>query len=383
MNQEKNLHWVQLLRGVAALLVVLTHSRYALLGTPSWPLADQLLTPGAMGVDLFFIISGFIMYYSTAGSAGGAGEALRFLIKRFARVWPAYAIATLAAAYVLNGGFSYFDSAANRLTLLRTLAMVPADPHQAPYFGLTLVVAWTLEFEMYFYLIFAASMLFKRLRWFVLASWVLLTVILLPLGHAGLSMEVNRDHGFTARYMSIVTSPFVLEFLIGVMIGWAHRQPWLRIPGRQMPWHALGLSLSFVIFAIYSRAVDGHGPTHYGWPLALLVLVMALASKTVQIRTPALWLWMGSISYSLYLTHPVAQGLELKALQMNGLNSLWSNCWSIQLSIACALSVAALSHRYLEQGLSNKVRNLLLRLVERRAEAPTPATSAQTIKRRA
>ncbi|MQA21222.1 acyltransferase family protein [Rugamonas rivuli] len=383
MNQEKNLHWVQLLRGVAALLVVLTHGRYALLGTPSWPLADQLMTPGAMGVDLFFIISGFIMYYSTTGNPGGAGEAARFLIKRFARVWPAYAVVTLAAVYVLNGGTAYFHVAANRLAFWHTLAMLPADPHQAPYFGLTLAVGWTLEFEMYFYLIFAASMLFKRLRWFVLASWVLLTVILLPLGHAGFDMSVVRDHGFTAGYMSIATNPFVLEFLAGVLIGWAHRQPWLRIPGRQLAWHVLGLSVAFAVFAVYSRAVDGHGPTHYGWPLALMVLAMALASKTVEIRAPALFIWLGSISYSLYLTHPIAQGLELKALQMAGLNSLWSSWWSVLLSTACALSVAALSHHYLEQGLSNKVRKLLLRLLTRRAEAPTQAAPAQPIKRRA
>jgi exopolysaccharide production protein ExoZ len=383
MNQEKNLHWVQLLRGVAALLVVLTHGRYALLGTPSWPLADQLMTPGAMGVDLFFIISGFIMYYSTTGSPGGAGEAARFLIKRFARVWPVYAVATLVSVYVLSGGTAYFHVAANRLAFWHTLAMLPADPHLAPYFGLTLLVGWTLEFEMYFYLIFAASMLFKRLRWCVLAAWVLLTVILLPLGHAGFDMSVARDHGFTAGYMSIVTSPFVLEFLAGVLIGWAHRQPWLRIRSSQVAWHVLGLSVAFAVFAIYSRAVADHGPTRYGWPLALMVLAMAVASKTVRIRAPALCLWLGSISYSLYLTHPIAQGLELQALQRAGLNSLWSSWWSVLLSTACALSVAALSHHYLEQGLSNKVRNLLLKLVTKRAPAPQASPAAAPIRRRA
>ncbi|WP_207215862.1 acyltransferase family protein [Pseudolysobacter antarcticus] len=70
IKNEKNLDWIQLLRGVAALLVVLTHARYALLGTDSFPLAQQIFLPGAMGVDLFFIISGFIMCYSTATSDG-------------------------------------------------------------------------------------------------------------------------------------------------------------------------------------------------------------------------------------------------------------------------------------------------------------------------
>ena len=107
-NQEKNLDWIQVLRGIAALLVVLVHARYALLNTDSFPLAQQLFVPGAMGVDLFFLISGFIMCYSTAGSDGSVGAVARFAIKRFARVWPVYVAVTLVAIFVLNGGIDPF-----------------------------------------------------------------------------------------------------------------------------------------------------------------------------------------------------------------------------------------------------------------------------------
>jgi len=373
MNQEKNLHWVQLLRGIAAVLVVLTHARYQLLNTPSWPLAEQLLTPGAMGVDLFFLISGFIMYYSTAGAAGGPAEAARFLIKRFARVWPAYAIATLAFAYVVYG-VEYFHDAANRHAFWHTLAMVPADPRQAPYFGLTLVVAWTLEFEMYFYLIFAASMLFKRLRWVALVAWVALTVLVLPYAERGFNLSVEGGPVYPVGYLGIVTSPFVLEFLAGVAIGWLYGLPWLRLRSRQLAWNMLALGVTFALWAVYSGAVNTHGPSHYGRPLALMVLAMALASKTVQIRVPALFLWLGSISYSLYLTHLITGTLLQHRLMAKGLDALWHTWPSVLLTTVCSVAMAALSHRYLEQGLSNLVRDGLLKLLPARpAPQATPA----------
>ena len=370
LTNKKNLDWVQLLRGIAALLVVLCHARYALIGTPGNPLADMLFAPGSMGVDLFFIISGFIMCYSTAGSDGSPGYVARFAIKRFARVWPIYAVITLLSVFVLSGGVDYFHVAANRLTFWHSLGMIPANPHYVPYFSLTLPVGWTLEFEMYFYLTFAISMLFKRLRWFVLGSWVLLTVILLPLGRRGFDMNISSDLGYSVGYMGIVTSPFVLEFAAGVLIGWLYLQDWARFRSRYVAWHAVGLSAAFALWMPYSNVTLYLGPTQYGWPLALMVLAMALASKTVTIRVPALCMWLGSISYSLYLTHTLTQGWGTRLLVRLGRESFAHNWMFLVITTAFSLVFASLSHHYLEQGMSNKVRDWLLRLLPSRPAKP-------------
>ena len=367
-NQEKNLDWIQVLRGIAALLVVLVHARYALLNTDSFPLAQQLFVPGAMGVDLFFLISGFIMCYSTAGSDGSVGAVARFAIKRFARVWPVYVAVTLVAIFVLNGGIDYFHVAENRKRFWHSIGMLPFNPHYPPYFSLTLLVAWTLVFEMYFYLAFAASMLFRRLRWFVLASWVLLTVVLLPLGQRGFDFDVTRDLGY-AGYMSVVTNGFVLEFMAGVLVGWLYLRPWFRLRNAQVCWHLAGCSTAFALWAIYSFAVDTHGPNKYGWPLALMMLCLALASKTVRLPAPRFLLWLGTVSYSLYLTHPVTQGLVTQWMTKAGASSQAHSWGYMFVSTALALPVAALSHRYLEQGLSESVRRGLLRLLPRKAPA--------------
>nr|WP_315213963.1 acyltransferase [uncultured Duganella sp.] len=370
MNHRKNLDWIQLLRGVAALLVVLTHARYALLGTAAYPLADQWLGPGAMGVDLFFIISGFIMCYTTAGSGGGA-EAARFAIKRFARVWPVYALVTLVAVFVLYDG--YLHAADQRRALWHTLAMVPADPRHAPYFGMSLPVAWTLAFEMYFYLVYAAAMLLPRWRGLALTAWVVLTVLVLPGMDASPAMGVERDLGYRVGYLAIVTNPFVLEFLAGVGIGWLYLQDWARLRSHALAWHLLGLAVAFAGWSVYGGLGITHGPSGYGWPLALLVLAMALASKTVEIHVPSPLLWLGSISYSLYLTHLLAQKITFNALTTLGKQQLYPTWGYVFLSTALALSLAALSQRYLEQGLSSLVRRWLLKLVPGR---PAPARAA-------
>ena len=361
-NHEKNLDWIQLLRGVAALLVVLVHARYALLNTDSFPLAQQWFVPGAMGVDLFFLISGFIMCYSTANADGSVSSVMRFAIKRFARVWPVYVAVTLLSVFVLSGGIDYFHVAENRKRFWHSIGMLPFNPHYLPYFSLTLSVGWTLVFEMYFYLVFAVTMLFRRLRWFALASWVLLTVVLLPLGQRGFDFDVTRDLGYNG-YMSVVTNGFVLEFVAGALVGWLYLQPWFRLRSAQLCWHLAGLSTAFALWMIYTFVVDTHGPMKYGWPLALMLLCLALASKTVRLPAPRFLLWLGTISYSLYLTHPVSQGLVTQLMGKAGVVQQAHSWGYMFISTAFALPVAALSYRCLEQGLSEAVRRGLMRLV--------------------
>jgi peptidoglycan/LPS O-acetylase OafA/YrhL len=378
MTSRSTLDWIQLLRGVAAVLVVLAHARSSLLDTPAIGLADALLVPGALGVDLFFIISGFIMCYTSAGNDGSGREVLRFVVRRFARVWPVYAAVTLLSVWVLYNG--YLNVPDNRRTLWHTLAMLPAQPQQAPYFGLTLPVAWTLEFEMYFYLVFAACLLFRRWRWLALGTWVGLMALALPAWRGAPLLDVSRDLGFKAGYLNLMTSPFVLEFAAGAAIGWLYLQPWARIKHRQLARHLLGLAVGFALWAIYSNAVYQHGPAGYGWPLLLMVL--ALTSKTIEIRVPPLFMWLGSISYSLYLTHLLSLKLGRDVLIAADLLPL-TRTWSFVLaSTALALPLASLSHYLLEQKLANWVRDTLMRLLRLTPPAAS-ASAAQPVIRRA
>lgn len=88
MDTQKNkLEWVQALRGLAAFMVVMVHSRSVLMDTAvGRGAADHVLLPMAMGVDLFFIISGFLMVWTTRDFDGTKIYVGKFLVKRFARI---------------------------------------------------------------------------------------------------------------------------------------------------------------------------------------------------------------------------------------------------------------------------------------------------------
>ncbi|MEM8322497.1 acyltransferase, partial [Morganella morganii] len=87
---KKNLDYIQALRAIAAMLVVLCHARDFLKGTEYEKIAHNLFWPGAFGVDLFFIISGFIIVYTSYNY--NKNDTLKFIKKRFLRVWPLYFI---------------------------------------------------------------------------------------------------------------------------------------------------------------------------------------------------------------------------------------------------------------------------------------------------
>ena len=166
---------LQAFRGIAALTVLAWHS--SILIVPGLQTGWQPLhPPSIMGVDLFFIISGVVMAVATTGDKG----AVRFFLDRLTRIWPAYFIATLAAVAVMPEAevrsFGVFLQSMvfyfSEITFYPPVLILP-----------TLGVGWTLNYEMYFYVVFAASMLCGRWRWAALFGWFGLTVLVTALAH--------------------------------------------------------------------------------------------------------------------------------------------------------------------------------------------------------
>ncbi|MBV6323230.1 acyltransferase family protein [Duganella violaceipulchra] len=368
MDHENKLDWLQSLRGVAVMLVVFTHARNFLIGTDQFALAETLFRPGAMGVDLFFIISGFIMVYTSSRSDGSLAYTINFAIKRFSRIWPPYAVLTLifvAAAY----SFNYYTAPDNWTILAKSLAMIPADPAKPLYFGLALPLGWTLEFEVYFYLVFGICLLFKRLRWAVLTAWILLTVVAVPYSRRGLALDVMDNLQFNLGYLNLMTNPIVLEFLAGALIALLYQNKQLRVKNATVCWHLIALAIAFPLWYAYTGVGDFHGPLKWGWPLAAMFLVLAICSKTVHIVPPRILVWLGAISFSLYLTHTTTQTLVTRCLIDLNLDRFIHSWGHVFLTTVVAVSVAALSHHYLERGLSDATRDWLLRLYHRTRQA--------------
>jgi exopolysaccharide production protein ExoZ len=286
-GRRERLDAIQYLRAVAALMVVVHHARNADPG--GWlfnPLEDYQLL--ARGVDVFFVISGFIMYFAARHE-----RPREFLLKRVIRVVPLYWLATAmliaVAAWFGDPLLRELDAA----RVLQSLAFVPHyDPSGQPF--PVLVPGWTLNYEMFFYLVFFVGLLGGRL----LGT---LNVAILGLVAAGLLVD------FDGAVMRTYTHGRMLEFLAGVWLGWLHARR--RIPSALS---LVGL-LGFVGLLWPPRPGGFEAGIFAVAACSTLVVTgaVALGERAPVSRVARL---LGDASYSIYLTHTILPLRAAKAL---------------------------------------------------------------------
>lgn len=357
--EQGRLDWVQALRGIAAMLVVLCHAADYLRDSPSYPLIESALLPGAMGVDLFFIISGFIMVYSTRKATGTMDDVKNFAISRFSRIWPTYAVVSLLWIFIAYSGLAYFSSTENLTALLKSLTFIPVKEMAPLYFEPVFPLGWTLNFEMYFYVVFAVSLLFKRFRLAAMLTWIALTVVLIPILTRTFSTDPFTYYSYEFNYLNLITNPIILEFVAGALIGYMYLSKHIIICSKVVAVNLLASSVALVVWFNYSGPASTHGITNWGGPLAIMVLAMAVCSKTVHIKSPKILMWLGKISYSLYLTHYLTRAAMDHSVASLGL-SAYTHTWGyFAFSVVLCVSVAAGSQYLLEQKLSNIFRDAL------------------------
>ena len=214
---------IQALRGLAALLVVFFHIRsLELKGIAENGLSEAawiggVFTNGYMGVDLFFVISGFIMVFVTREGGTGPKQAADFLFARATRIYPVWwAFAGFMAAYmiVMHGlsGHGQGWGAISRTQplvpyLVKSFLLVPQP--EFPILG----VGWTLVHEMHFYFVFTVFMLLPR-KWLpaLLGLWGVTIIAGTFLGYAVV---------FAGSYRDLAFYPMTMEFILGAAAGLA------------------------------------------------------------------------------------------------------------------------------------------------------------------
>lgn len=278
---------IQYLRGIAALMVVWHHARIQIAGA-------QAIFPseaGTAGVDLFFVISGFIMVVTTAGSSMSPWQ---FIRRRIIRVVPLYWSLTLlmvALALLVPSLFRTLKVAP--ATLLQSLLFIPHFSQSFPDFAWPLLVpGWTLNYEMFFYAVFAATLLLPALR----ERLATMTIVFGVLVGIGLAFGP-----FTSAWAQTYTNPALLEFIAGTLVGaW-----WVR-GERRLP---LVASMACLLggTGLLVRYIEPMG-TYTPMVGALLIVIGAL-DATWRTWVSGIGLALGDASYSIYLTHLFTLGL--------------------------------------------------------------------------
>ncbi|GAB2314501.1 acyltransferase family protein [Stenotrophomonas geniculata] len=353
---------IQALRGIAALLVVFYHGVGYQPQSKEPGIEHVFSMIGASGVDLFFMISGFIMVYATRGSAGGFDDSATFLIKRVARVFPVYLVAT--ALYVpmmlaMGNHVGHIDIMTQPSQILRSVLMIPTNfGSRAPYFGGSVLhVGWTINYEVYFYALFALSMMFGRLRWIALSAIAGALLLALPLLVSSPSLDAYVDYGFHGP-LNFATNPMLWEFFIGVVIGRIYLTNFTI--SKTTAYLLATVALSVLVWFLVTNVSPKFGLTGWGIPYAALLFVLTIGSKTMEFQWPRSLVWTGNISFSLYLVHPFVIHPAYQLFWGETTAAFMNNVWFMLILASLSLAMAAVSHRYLEVGLSEWVRKRAL-----------------------
>jgi len=290
LNPRREVVGVQYLRAFAASSVLLHHA------LDQYPQTHALMPNGAFqgGVDIFFVISGFIMMHTTAHRRMTGME---FLQRRLLRITPLYWTMTLfVAALALLAPAAFRDTVLTIPEFITSLLFFPypnpAPPHA---YGPLIKLGWTLNYEMFFYLIFALLIFLAPARRFVA---LLLSFLLL--------IAVARLLAVTSGPFSFWSDPIVLEFVAGCALGLLVFHGTTR---RLPPWLALLLLAVSLIGFLTLPHPDTTGwmrLVHRGLPATGIVLAVVSLEGRLPRPTHGFWKFahlVGDASYSLYLAH--------------------------------------------------------------------------------
>lgn len=273
---------IQYLRAAAALMVVFFHAD----GMAQEYFQFAGLPFGAAGVDIFFVISGFIMWVTTASDRI---TPLSFAVNRVIRIVPLYWAMTL----LLHGGWLIFRDPAtlpSLWNLVRSLLFIPFVSPRTGEIQPLLIAGWTLNFEMFFYAVFACALLVAR-RYRALTVCIILgTLVALPL-------VVTPVGAIALTY----TSPLLIEFMIGCLLGVMYERGALPRPQVAAFLLVTGCCLLLTSGMLSAASLDASRFFYWGLPAFLIVTgALGLEPMLKTWRVPML---LGDASYSIYLTH--------------------------------------------------------------------------------
>lgn len=324
---------IQFLRFVASALVVLTHATFytheRLDGSfPVWRF-------GTIGVDIFFVISGFVMMISSQSLIGRSDGWKEFTARRLLRIVPMYWLATtVKLGILLLVPAMVLHSELDPVRILLSYLFFPTtnvDGRFEPLLG----VGWTLIFEMFFYFCFALAL---RLRLdvlpFVASVMIACTVV-----------SLFRQDEWPAATMYF--DPIVLYFLLGMVLAVLPRQ---HGRGAFLVAGSVFLVLSAcLMLGDVAGAFQERGWLRMGLVVTSVYLVI-LAEPMLQGRIPRAFLYLGEISYVLYLFHPLVAPAVPEVLERLKLESV---ALSVVGCVCAAVAFAALVHTMVEAPLAS------------------------------
>lgn len=330
MSTEQNYQTIQALRLVAAASVALTHATFYI-KTRVDP-TTSIWGTGSQGVQIFFVISGFVMALSSGAISGKLANWNAFILRRLARIAPLYWLMNLAKLATLIILPSAVFAKPDISNILLSLLFIPSRNENGlieTFYG----VGWTLNFEMFFYLLVAACLLF-RVSVILFSTFGLALLLLLS--------SIRQDDWPAITFL---LHPYLANFIWGLLIAKVAATIDINKP---LLGTALVIASSYFIFIKPIQPTMSLLGAQYG------ALVLGLVMIEIRVKTyiPKLVLFGGDASYSLYLTHAIIGPIAAITASKLGLNSVTGSL--IFISTAMLLTAAA-CYVYIEKRIGASI----------------------------
>ncbi|MEN5309423.1 acyltransferase [Chryseobacterium cucumeris] len=322
---------IQILRGISALLVCCFHFRETI-NLPGLNLGDILFNKGSIGVPVFFIISGFIMAFTTQRinfSRDPFQQITLFYKRRVIRIVPLYYLLTFAIM-IPGGSFFLYFHGAGLYELIHSLLFLPTKKEFPVLF-----LGWSLNFEMFFYLIFGLSLFFKEKRYYFIVGFFILTTMLGYCVH------------FDSPYLKMVTHSLNLYFVVGILFALLLNQ--YTVPKK---WAAIVSVIGITSFILVLLSII---PIGNDWVKLAIISTFVFSFLTFDyifhFEGNKFLIFLGDISYSLYLSHPFVE-IVLKRFKVEG----YLNIPFFLLKIVLVIIVASLLYYFVEKRVTHYLK---------------------------
>ncbi len=332
---------IEIGRGIAALLVVCFHAT-AIIGLPKYfgqaPLGG-LFSFGYAGVDFFFVLSGFIIFYSTAKNHGKSSAILSYVKHRLIRIYPIYwviGLLLLPLTYLMGHHVGAINAAMD-------FFLLPRDG--SPF----VPVAWTLRHEMLFYFSFVLFFLNVTLAWVYFLLWG---------GVIALCGLLALDS--VAPFQALYLNDHNLEFLLGIGIAQyakSNQVSWIKPSFLFLVGAAVFVASGLNESLIHEGNYPEHGQYHLLYGIGAVLMVSGLIRLKADLNN--FWVgvgaFLGRASYSIYLIHFAVLSAVVKLLLPLHL-PLWLNMILLVLS---GVIIGSMLYQYVERPMLAMIRTRL------------------------
>ncbi len=348
MGAHKSITSIQILRAVAALLVVLFHFADYVKPLDVYNLPSFEF--GRSGVDVFFLVSGFIIFVTTARG----DDPVKFAKRRVFRIVPLYWTLTLITFVIMAWDPEYLNwGEANSVALLKSLFFIPY--RGSKFIQPVLFVGWTLNYEMFFYALWTLALALFAFRSSARILGVAAVITLLIV--TGYLLKPQSGIG------QFYTNPIMFEFVAGASIAFVythHKEYLTAIPLLGSMLLVIAGVLLMVFWSLETRVVLG---------VAAFLIMVAAISLECNSRVPHNLFFenLGDASYAIYLMHPLIIAMLLGLLKSEGPFGAVAVALIgvVAVTAICAVGVAVF--HFFESPINQYLRR---RFINRRLSAP-------------